>query len=116
LLYSTLLYVTFWLTVIAGLTYLFKDRLRSGHRFPPAWRYPVLVILLGRCVDPQKATSDLFQEYGERKGFARYTIDENLLGMVLSLFLVVIVRVGVVGLVWDSSCQSGHPFSSTSNS
>ncbi|MEK7109940.1 MAG: oligosaccharide flippase family protein, partial [Patescibacteria group bacterium] len=41
-----------------------------------------------------------FKNTENAKSFAWYTIDESILGVVMSLFLVVYLRTGIIGIVW----------------
>ena len=101
LLYSTLLFVIATFLICLIFTYLFKSPLSkwiigsSNQADLLFWAF---------C---STGTMNLkiyyltyFKNMENAKPFVWYTIDESVLGVVLSLFLVVYMRVGVVGLVW----------------
>jgi O-antigen/teichoic acid export membrane protein len=107
LLYSTLLFVIVTFLICLIFTYLFKFHLSkwiigsSNQADLLFWAF---------C---STGTMNLkiyyltyFKNMENAKPFVWYTIDESVLGVVLSLFLVVYMRVGVVGLVWGQLLAS----------
>ena len=49
---------------------------------------------------------NFFKNTENAKAFARYTIDENVMGVMFSLFFVVYLRIGVIGLIWGQLLAS----------
>ncbi len=107
LLYSTLFFVTVALSAIALLTFLFKAAFSrwiigsAQHADILFWSFCTTGIL-----NLKTYYLTYYKNTENAKAFARYTIDESLLGMVFSLFLVAYLRIGVIGLVWGQLLAS----------
>ena len=47
-----------------------------------------------------------FKNTENAKAFVWYTIDESVMGVLLSLFMVAYLRIGVIGLIWGQLLAS----------
>lgn len=107
LLYSTLLFVLSVFIVIGLFTYFFKSPISrlvigsSEHSDILFWSFCSTGI-----ISLKNYYLTYFKNTENAKSFARYTIDENLLGVVFSFFMVVYLRIGVIGLVWGQLLAS----------
>jgi O-antigen/teichoic acid export membrane protein len=107
LLYSTLLFVVTVFLLFTFVTYLFRSNLSkwiigsSNHGSLLFWAF---------CSAGVMSLKNYYLTYYKNtenaKAFVWYTIDESVLGIVLSLFLIVYVQVGVIGLVWGQLIAS----------
>jgi len=101
LLYSTLLFVTSAFIVLGLITFFFKAPFsrwiigspeHSGILF---WAY---------CATGVAGLQTYYLTYlvnsENAKASVRYTISENVIAVLLSFFMVVYLRVGVIGLIW----------------
>lgn len=101
LLYSTLAFVISGFLVVVVLTYLFKSHLAkwiigsSVHSDILFW-----ALCSTGIMGLKNYYLTYFKNTENAKSFAWYTIDESILGVVMSLFLVVYLRTGIIGLVW----------------
>jgi O-antigen/teichoic acid export membrane protein len=111
LLYSTLLFITIAFIIFGFITYLFKYQFSrwiigsSEHANILFWSYCATGI-----VGLKAYYLTYFKNTENAKAFAWYTIDENLLGLLFSLFLVVYLRIGVIGLIWGQLLASSIIF------
>lgn len=112
LLYSAMLFVIVTFLLSALLTYLFRlplSRLimgsteRSGLLF---WAFCSVGIM-----GLKNYYLTYYKNKENAKAFVFYTIDESLLGVILSLVLVALLRLGVLGLVWAQLLASLTIFS-----
>ncbi len=100
LLYSILSFVAITFTAFALLTYLFRDIFAELITGSPAhgdilfWAFCSAGI-----ISIKNYYLAFIKNIENAKDFVRYTIDESLLGVVLSLFMVVYLRMGVIGLI-----------------
>ncbi|MCR4322378.1 MAG: oligosaccharide flippase family protein [Candidatus Brocadiaceae bacterium] len=100
LLYSTLAFVISGFLVVVVLTYLFKSHLAkwiigsSVHSDILFW-----ALCSTGIMGLKNYYLIYFKNTENAKSFAWYTIDESILGVVMSLFLVVYLRTGIIGLV-----------------
>lgn len=107
LLYSTILFVSVAFIVFGLFTYLFKMRISQwiigspDHADILFWSYCTTGL-----VGLKTYYLTYFKNTENARAFAWYTIDENLLGVVFSLFLVAYIRIGVIGLVWGQLLAS----------
>jgi O-antigen/teichoic acid export membrane protein len=107
LLYSTLLFVFVAFAVCGVGTFLFKTQLSqwiigsTEHADILFWSYCATSV-----VGIKTYYLIYFKNTENAKAFAWYTIDESILGVCLSLFMVVYLRIGVIGLVWGQLLAS----------
>jgi O-antigen/teichoic acid export membrane protein len=107
LLYSTLLFVLATISFSGLITYILRDVFSrwvigsSGYGDFLFWTYCSTSIMSLKVY-----FLTFFKNMEQAKPFAWYTIDENLLGVLFSLILVVYAGVGVVGLVWGQLIAS----------
>lgn len=112
LLYSTILFVIIAFIICGFFTYLFKHQLSQwiigspDHANILFWSYCSTGI-----VGLKTYYLTYFKNTENAKAFAWYTIDESLLGVLFSLFMVVYLRIGVIGLVWGQLLASCIIFS-----
>jgi len=101
LLYATLLFVVAAFVVCGFFTYLFKYQLSRWIIGSPAhanilfWSYCATGV-----VGLKNYYLTYFKNTEDAKSIAGYTIDESLLGVLFSLFMVAYLQIGVIGLVW----------------
>ena len=101
LLYSTLAFVISGFLIVVVLTYLFKSHLSkwiigsSVHSDILFW-----TLCSTGIMGLKNYYLTYFKNTENAKSFAWYTIDESILGVVMSLFLVVYLRTGIIGIVW----------------
>ena len=107
LLYSTMLFVIIAFIICGFFTYLFKYQLSRwiigspDHANILFWSYCATGV-----VGLKLYYLTYFKNSENAKAFAWYTIDESLLGVLFSLFMVVYLRIGVIGLVWGQLLAS----------
>lgn len=112
LLYSTLLFVTITFVFFGLLTLIFKHEFSRWIIGSPDYAN---ILFWSYCATAVVALKNYYLTYFKNtenaKAFAWYTIDENVLGVVFSLFLVVYLRIGIIGLVWGHLLASIIVFS-----
>jgi len=106
LLYSTLLFVMLNFLFLAGLTYLFKGTLSkliigsAEHANIMFWAF---------CAQFFSSVSYYYLAYFKNsesaKKFVVYTITGSLIAIIISLYLVVYLRIGVIGIVYAQLCS-----------
>lgn len=111
LLYSTLSFVIATFLSFGFLTFLFKSQLSDfiignrEHGYILFWSY---------CAVSITSLKAYFLVYFKNTENARahvwYTIDESLIAVVLSVFMIVYLRIGIMGLVWSQLISSGVIF------
>jgi O-antigen/teichoic acid export membrane protein len=112
LLYSTLLFVITSFLICAFLTYLFRSPFSkwiigsSDHANLLFWAF-----FSAGIVSLKSYYLIYFKNTEDAKSLVWYNIGESFMGVVLSLFLVVYLRVGVIGLVWGQLFGSLFVFS-----
>ena len=112
LLYSTLMFVIVAFIVCGFFTYLFKYQLSrliigsSNHANILFWSYCATGI-----VGLKAYYLTYFKNTENAKAVVWYTIDESLLGVLFSLFMVAYLRIGVIGLIWGQLLASCIIFS-----
>ena len=112
LLYSTLLFVIVAFIVCGFFTYLYKNQLSrliigsSDHANILVWSYCTTGI-----VGLKTYYLTYFKNTENAKAVVWYTIDESLLGVLFSLFMVAYLRIGVIGLIWGQLLASCIIFS-----
>ncbi len=112
LLYSTLIFVLVSFMICGIITYIF--------------RYPLSKLIIGSpehagilfwsyCATSVVGLKTYYMTYFKNtenaKSLVWYTIDESLLGVLFSLFMVAYLRIGVIGLVWGQLLASCIIFS-----
>jgi O-antigen/teichoic acid export membrane protein len=107
LLYSILSFVAITFTTFALLTYLFREIFAEWLMGSPA-RGDILfwAFCSAGIISIKNYYLTFIKNMEIAKDFVKYTIDESLLGIVLSLFMVVYLRIGVIGLVWGQLLAS----------
>lgn len=107
LLYSTLIFVICIFSIIILLTYLFKTHLA---RWVIGSSEHAGLLFLSTCATGIMGLKTYYLTYfkndGNAKSFVWYTVGENILNIVLSLFMVVYLRIGVYGLVFGQLASS----------
>lgn len=107
LLYSTLAFVVSAFLLCALFTYFLRDRLSQWIIGSPSngnllfWSFCATGI-----VSVKNYYLTYFKNAENAKAFVWCTIDESILGIIFSLFCVVYLRVGVIGLVWGQLAAS----------
>lgn len=107
LLYSVLLFVCAAFALFAGITFVFKDplsRLLTGSA-----QYGTLIFwsYCATCMMSLKMYYlTYFKNMENASPYVWYTIDESILGVSFSLFLVIFMKTGVVGLVYGQFAAS----------
>lgn len=107
LLYSTLVFVTAALLLSAIFTYFFRTHLSQWIIGSTNYGNLLFWAFCSVCiVSIKNYYLTYFKNMEDAKAFVRYTIDESILGLVFSLFLVAYLRIGVIGLVWGQLMAS----------
>ena len=112
LLYSTLFFVITLFFLFSIFTYLFKFQLSkwiigsSDHANLLFWAYCSTGVMSLKVY-----YLTYFKNMENAKPLVWYTIDESILGVILSLILVVYMKAGVIGLVWGQLFASLVVFS-----
>lgn len=107
LLYSTLVFVFFFLILFIFLTYLLR-----GYLAKLVIRSPIYgdILFWSLCSVGISGLKNYFMIYFKNtenaKAFAGYTIKELFLNAVLTIFLVAYLKIGVIGLVWGQLLAS----------
>jgi O-antigen/teichoic acid export membrane protein len=107
LLYSTLIFVIIAFITCGFLTYLFKKQFSQwiigspDHADILFWSYCTTGV-----VGLKTYYLTYFKNTENAKAFVWYTIDESLIGVLLSLFMVAYLRIGVIGLIWGQLLAS----------
>jgi len=107
LLYSTLTFVMLGFLVTLVFTLLFKDFL--ARVFIGSAEYGGLlfwVFLATVFMSFKQYFLIYFKNTENAKDFIFYTLDETLIGVVLSLFFVVFLKTGIIGLAWGQCFAS----------
>jgi O-antigen/teichoic acid export membrane protein len=100
-LYSTMFFVATAVLIFTFLTYLFKSPISKLIIGSSKWAD---LLFWAYCSSGIAGLKTYYLNYYRNsenaKSFACYTISESILSVVFSLFMVVYMRVGVIGLVW----------------
>lgn len=107
LLYSTLAFVLTAFLAAVVFTYVFKGPL--ARVFIGSMEYSGLLfwVFLSRVLMSFKQYFLIYFKNTERaKDFVVYTLDETFIGVVLSLFFVLYLKSGIIGLAWGYSSAS----------
>ena len=112
LLYSILLFVMLNFLFLAGLTYLFKGTLS---RLIIGSAEHANILFWAFCAQFFTGVSYYYLAYFKNsetaRDFAIYTIALSITNLIISLFLVVYLRIGVIGLVYAQLCSGAIIFS-----
>jgi O-antigen/teichoic acid export membrane protein len=112
LLYSTLAFVIFFYTLCILVTYLFKSTLAGWIIGSADYSYLLFWTFCSTGLMSIKVYYlTYFKNTENAKALVWYTIDESILGVLLSLFFVVYLRIGVIGLVFGQLLASFVVFS-----
>lgn len=107
LLYSTLIFVCCTFSVVIFLTYLFKTHLA---RWVIGSSEHANLLFLSTCATGVMGLKIYYLTYfknnGNAKSFVWYSVDEGVLNIVFSIFLVAYLRIGVYGLVLGQLASS----------
>lgn len=107
LLYSTLAFVlaVFWAAVV--FTYVFKKPIARVLIGSVEYSSLLFWVFLSTIIMSFKQYFLIYFKNTERaKDFVVYTMDETLLGVALSLFFVVYLKSGIIGLAWGQCLAS----------
>jgi O-antigen/teichoic acid export membrane protein len=108
LLYSTLAFVLAGFLIATAITYLFKKQIAKILIGSAEYDVFLLWVFLATVIMSLKQYFLIYFKNTENaKDFIIYTIDESLIGVLLSLFFVVYMKTGIIGLAW------GQLFAST---
>jgi len=111
LLYSTLLFVTTAFIICGILTFLLKYYLSQWIIGSSEYADILFWSYCATGITGLKAFYLIYFKNTENaKSFVWYTIDESLLSVVFSLFLVAYLRIGIIGLIWGQLCASSIVF------
>lgn len=107
LLYSTLLFVVIAFIIFGFFTYLFKYQLSRWIIGSPSYAD---ILFCAYCSTGIMGLKTYYLTYFKNtenaKAFVWYTIDESVMGVLLSLFMVAYLRIGVIGLIWGQLLAS----------
>lgn len=107
LLYSTLVFVLTVFSVAVAVTYVFKAPIARILIGSAEHSNLLFWVFLSRTVMSFKQYFLIYFKNTERaKDFVVYTLDETLLGVVASLFFVVYLKSGIIGLAWGQFLAS----------
>jgi O-antigen/teichoic acid export membrane protein len=111
LLFSTLLFVISTFAFFAILTFIFKEPLSKLIIGSEKYSYILFWSYCSTGMTSLKAFFLIYLKNTENaKAHVWYTIDENLIGVVLSLFMVAYLKLGVIGLIWGPLIASALVF------
>lgn len=111
LLFSTLLFVISTFTFFAIITFIFKEPLSKLIIGSEKYSYILFWSYCSTGMTSFKAFFLIYLKNTENaKAHVWYTIDENLVGVVLSLFMVAYLKLGVLGLIWGPLIASASVF------
>lgn len=107
LLYSTLTFIALTFTLCAILTYIFKAFLAKWIIGSPFHGNLLFWVYCSTGIISLKNYYLTFYKNMENaKNFVKYTIDESLMGVILSFVMIVFMKIGVIGLVWGQLLAS----------
>jgi O-antigen/teichoic acid export membrane protein len=111
LLFSTLLFVISTFTFFGILTFIFKGVLAKLIIGSQKYSYIIFWSYCSTGVTSLKAYYLIYLKNTENaKAYVWYTIDENLIGVALSLFMVAYLKIGVMGMIWGPLIASAGVF------
>lgn len=101
LLYSTLAFVISGFLIVVVLTHLFKSQLSKWIIGSPVHSD---ILFWALCSTGIMGLKNYYLTYFKNtenaKSFAWYTIDECIIGVVISFFFVVYLHIGIIGVIW----------------
>jgi O-antigen/teichoic acid export membrane protein len=107
LLYSTLAFVLVVFLAAVAFTYVFKKPIARVLISSVEYSSLLFWVFLSTVIMSFKQYFLIYFKNTERaKDFVVYTMDETLLGVVVSLFFVVYLRSGIIGLAWGQCLAS----------
>lgn len=111
LLFATLLFVISTFSLFGLFTYILKEPLSEWIIGDKKYGY---ILFWSYCATGVTALKTYFLTYFKNtenaKAFVWYTIDESLIGVLLSLFMIVYLRIGIYGLIWGPLIASSLIF------
>jgi O-antigen/teichoic acid export membrane protein len=112
LLFSSLLFVLFSTTVLGIPTYCYREALSAWMIGSPGHGNILFWAFLNQCAMNLVIFYQLsLRNAGESVPYLRYTVAISLLNLLLSLYFVVVARIGVIGLVYAPLIANGMIFS-----
>lgn len=100
LLYTNLIFVIGTYLLFGVLTYLFSDRLLIFLKIPDSYRNTLLLAYFATGMTSLKSFYLIyFKNTQDPKRFVWYTLDESLIGFFLSIFFIIYLKIGIVGMV-----------------
>lgn len=107
LLYSTLVFVLTFFIIAVVFTYVFKKAIAKVFIGSANYSSLLFWVFLSTVIMSFKQYYLIYFKNTERaKDFVVYTLDETLIGAVLSLFFVVYLKSGIIGLAWGQGLAS----------
>ncbi len=107
LLYSTLAFILVVFLSAVAVTYIFRKPIARGLIGSEKYNSLLFWVFLSTVVMSFKQYFLIYFKNTERaKDFVVYTLDETLLGVAVSLFFVVHLRSGIIGLAWGQCFAS----------
>jgi O-antigen/teichoic acid export membrane protein len=111
LLFSSVLFVLFSTTVLGILTYFYRNQLSAWVIGSPGQGDILFWAFLNQCIMNLVIFYQLsLRNAGESVPYLRYTVAISLLNLLLSLYFVVVARIGVIGLVYAPLIANGVIF------
>jgi len=107
LLYSTLAFVLAAFLIAIAVTYIFKKPIARAFTGSANHSSLLFWVFLSTVTMSFKQYYLIYFKNTEKaKDFVVYTLDETLIGVVLSLFFVVYLKSGIIGLAWGQGLAS----------
>jgi O-antigen/teichoic acid export membrane protein len=111
LLFSSLLFVVFSTTVLGIPTHLYRESLSAWMIGSPGHGDILFWAFLNQCAMNLVIFYQLsLRNAGESVPYLRYTVAISLINLLVSLYLVVVARMGVIGLVYAPLIANGMIF------
>ena len=111
LLFSSVLFVLFNTTVLGTLTYLYRETLSAWIVGYPSHGDILFWAFLNQCTMNLVIFYQLsLRNAGESVPYLRYTVAISVINLLFSLYFVVVVRIGVIGLVYAPLIANGMIF------
>ncbi|MBU0764017.1 MAG: oligosaccharide flippase family protein [Bacteroidetes bacterium] len=111
LLYTTLLFVIFAFLILAALTFLFRFFFSE---FIIGSQDHADLLFWSFCSTGMMSLKRYYLIYYKNsenaKSYVWYTIDETILGVIISIYFVIYLRIGIIGLVWGQLIASAIVF------
>lgn len=111
LLFSTLAFVISTFLFFAVFTFIFKGPIAQLIIGSEKYNYIIFWSYCSTGMTSLKAYYLIYLKNTENaKAYVWYTIDENLIGVALSLFMVAFLKIGVMGMIWGPLIASAVVF------